>query len=95
LPARSSIAEKLKAVDALKARLLPLQGRFRTLDDDFSDQVSAYNRRHDDYNAVVKQVNSAEGRRMPNTAALNSERQSLQKEAGGLESQEQEAEPPG
>lgn len=88
--ARTSISEKLKAMDAINDKLLPMQNRFHALDVSYSDQVMSYNRRQEGYNETVAQSNARGGAPTEEFRRLNKQRQELRKEGLLLDARKQE-----
>lgn len=88
--ARTSISEKLKAMDAVTARLLPMRDQFHALDAAYGEQVASYNQRQELYNRTVEQSNGRGGASAEEFRRLNKERRDLQKEEALLEARKQE-----
>ena len=88
--ARASIGEKLKAMDAITEKLRPLRDKLHALDVSYSDQVTAYNQRQEDYNKTVEQSNGRGGAPAEEFRRLNKERQALRQQGELLEARKQE-----
>jgi len=87
---RAGIEEKLEQIDAIKARLLPLQTKYRLLDQSYSAQAAAYRQILDDHNKTVAQFNQRGGAPEGEYQRLGSESLTLRRQAGALETQKQE-----
>jgi hypothetical protein len=87
---RAGIEEKLEQIDAIKTKLLPLQTKYRLLDQSYSAQAAAYRQILDDHNKTVAQFNQRGGAPEGEYQRLGSEGLTLRRQAGALETQKQE-----
>jgi hypothetical protein len=87
---RTGVEERLKQIDAIKSRLVPLQAKFRMLDDSYSAQAAAYRQVLDDHNRTVTQFNQGGGAPEGEYQRLGSENRLLRKQAEALEARKQE-----
>jgi hypothetical protein len=87
---RSSIVEKLAQIDAIKDKLLPLQAKYRLLDQSYSAQAAAYRQVLDDHNKTVTQFSQKGGPPEGEYQRLGSEGLTLRRQADALEAQKQE-----
>jgi hypothetical protein len=87
---RTGVVEKLEQVDAIKSKLMPLQARFRALDESYSAQAATYRQALGDHNRTVTQSNQMGGVAEGVYQRLLSENQTLRKQAEALEARKQE-----
>jgi hypothetical protein len=90
IAARSGIAEKLKAGDAIKDELLPLRSRVKALEDSYASQGSSYQRALAAYNKTVTEWNANGGVPEGEQQRLSTERLALRKQEAWLRATRQE-----